>query len=109
MRNIEKALVSAPKAAQTLAPWAHFNFFEQVMSEKQSAARRHSAKYQQGFVSLSDEVRTHVDTACAAYHLGRQPQTMRVWASAESGPIRPNRVNGRLAWPVTEIRKLLAL
>lgn len=59
------------------------------------------------FVPLAQEDRTHVDTACAAYHLGRRPQTMRVWASAESGPIRPARVNGRLAWPVDSIRQLL--
>jgi hypothetical protein len=48
-----------------------------------------------------------VDTACAAYHLGRKPQTLRVWASSETGPLRPVRVNGRLAWPVVEIRRVL--
>lgn len=56
---------------------------------------------------LSLERRTHVETACAAFHLGRKPQTMRVWASTEKGPIRPVRVNGRLAWPVAEIRRIL--
>lgn len=56
---------------------------------------------------LSEEQRTHVDTARAAYYLGRKPQTMRIWASTESGPIRPIRVNGRLAWPVAVIRNLL--
>jgi hypothetical protein len=60
------------------------------------------------FVPLGLEQRTHVDTACAAYHLGRQPQTMRVWASTETGPIRPIRINGRLSWPVAEIRRLLS-
>jgi hypothetical protein len=29
------------------------------------------------FTPLQHEARTHVDTACAAYHLGRKPQTMR--------------------------------
>lgn len=33
------------------------------------------------FVPLDFEQRTHVDKACAAYHLGRKPQTLRVWAS----------------------------
>ena len=59
------------------------------------------------FVPLDLEQRTHVDTASAAYHLGRKAQTMRVWASTEHGPIRPVRINGRLSWPVAEIRRLL--
>lgn len=53
------------------------------------------------------EIRTVLDTATAAFHLNRQPQTLRVWACNEDGPIRPLRVNGRLAWPVAEIRSLL--
>jgi hypothetical protein len=60
------------------------------------------------FVPLDLEQRTHVDTASAAFHLGRRPQTMRVWASTEQGPIRPVRINGRLSWSVDEIRRLLA-
>jgi hypothetical protein len=60
------------------------------------------------FVPLAFENRTHVDTACAAYHLGRQPQTMRSWACRENGPMRPTRINGRLAWSVCELRRLLA-
>jgi len=59
------------------------------------------------FVPLDLEQRTHVDTASAAYHLGRKAQTMRVWASTEQGPIRPVRVNGRLASPVAKIKALL--
>jgi hypothetical protein len=59
------------------------------------------------FVPLNLEQRTHVDTASAAHHLGRRPQTMRAWASTERGPIRPVRINGRLSWSVAEIRRLL--
>lgn len=59
-----------------------------------------------GFVPLWTEGRTHVETACAAYHLGRKPQTLRAWASTESGPIRPIRINKRLAWPIAAILKL---
>lgn len=58
---------------------------------------------------LEIEQRSHVDTARAAFYLGRRPQTMRVWASSESGPIRPIRVNGRLAWPVADIRAVLRM
>jgi len=60
------------------------------------------------FTVLEMEGRTHVDTATAAYHLGRKPQTLRVWATYENGPIRPIRVYGRLAWPVAEIRRILS-
>jgi hypothetical protein len=73
---------------------------EQNKHEASSIARS-------SFTPLEFERRTHVDTACAAYHLGRKPQTMRVWASTEQGPIRPVRINGRLSWPVAEIRRLL--
>lgn len=59
------------------------------------------------FAPLALEVRTHVDPACAAFHLGRRPQTLRVWACAENGPLRPIRINGRLAWSVAEIRRVL--
>lgn len=59
------------------------------------------------FPPLNTETRSHVSTACAAYHLSRQPQTLRLWACLENGPLRPIRLNGRLAWPVTELRRLL--
>ena len=61
------------------------------------------------FVSLDSETRTAVDTACAAFHLSRQPQTLRAWACLENGPLRPVRVHGRLAWPVAELRRVLGL
>lgn len=61
------------------------------------------------FIPLCMENRTHVDTACAAHHLGRQPQTLRAWARLENGPIRPTKINGRLAWPVSGIRRLLII
>jgi hypothetical protein len=61
------------------------------------------------FPDLRDEKRTHVGTACAAHWLGRKQQTLRGWACSEDGPIRPKRINGRLAWPVDEIRRLMGL
>ncbi len=61
------------------------------------------------FVSLDRETRTAVDTATAAYHLSRQPQTLRGWACHEDGPLRPMRINGRLAWPVAELRRVLGV
>ena len=61
------------------------------------------------FVSLSAETRAVVDTATAAYHLNRQPQTLRGWACLENGPLRPMRVNGRLAWKTADLRALLGV
>lgn len=61
------------------------------------------------FVPLDRETRAAVDTACAAYHLSRQPQTLRGWACHEDGPIRPVRIHGRLAWPVAELRRVLGV
>ena len=55
------------------------------------------------------ETRTAVDTACAAYHLSRQPQTLRGWACLENGPLRPVRLHGRLAWRVDDLRRLLGV
>lgn len=59
------------------------------------------------FSPLELETRSHIPTNAAAFHLSRQPQTLRSWASTEAGPIRPVRISGRLAWPVDGIRKLL--
>ena len=61
------------------------------------------------FVALDHETRAAVDTATAAYHLNRQPQTLRAWACLENGPLRPVRVHGRLAWSVASIRAVLGV
>ncbi len=43
----------------------------------------------------------------AAEALNRRPQTLRKWACLEIGPIRPIRINGRLAWRTSDIIALL--
>lgn len=53
--------------------------------------------------------RPTVTTEQAGYYLNRRPQTMRCWACREDGPIRPLRINGRLAWPVAELRRVLGV
>lgn len=50
-----------------------------------------------------------VSTAAAAFYLNRRPQTCRTWACLGNGPIAPIRVNGRLAWRVCDIKKLLGI
>ena len=61
------------------------------------------------FPPLEAVTRPAVDTAAAAYYLNRRPQTMRGWACHEDGPLRPLRINGRLAWPVAELRRVLGV
>ncbi len=52
---------------------------------------------------------TTIPTEQAAFYLNRQPQTLRIWAMKENGLIRPIRINGRLGWPVKEIKKVLGV
>lgn len=59
------------------------------------------------YPSLDVETRTVIPTDAAAHHLNRASQTLRTWACFENGPIRPVRINKRLAWPVAEIKNLL--
>ena len=48
--------------------------------------------------------------AQAAYYLDRAPQTLRMWAMKDgTGPVRPLRVHGILAWPVAELRRVLGV
>jgi hypothetical protein len=42
----------------------------------------------------------------AGYYLSRKPQTLRNWAATETGPIKPIRISGRLAWPTAAVKKL---
>ncbi|MDO9002833.1 MAG: hypothetical protein Q7V20_05210 [Aquabacterium sp.] len=74
----------------------------------------HSSEVRQGahpeqFPPLELITRPTVDTAATAYYLNRQQQTLRGWACSEKGPLRPIRVNGRLAWQVADIKRLLGV
>lgn len=61
------------------------------------------------YEAVDQEKRATLPTPEAAYHLNRAAQTLRIWACFESGPLRPLRINGRLAWPVADIRRLLGV
>lgn len=62
------------------------------------------------FPPLESVTRPTVDTAAAAYYLNRRPQTMRTWAmNSGTGPVSCIRINGRLAWPVSELRRVLGV
>jgi len=58
------------------------------------------------FPPLGDVTRPNLTTNEAAYYLNRKPQTLRAWACLENGPIKPERINGRLSWSATKIKQL---
>ena len=60
-------------------------------------------------IPLEREVRSALPTSEAAAQLNRTEQTLRLWACTERGALRPIRVNGRLAWPVAEIKRVLGV
>lgn len=67
-------------------------------------------KYEAPFPPLESITRPTVETAAAAYYLNRKEQTLREWAMGRRDvPVKPIRINGRLAWPVAEIRKILGV
>ena len=63
----------------------------------------------QQFPPLELETRPTTNTAGAAFYLHKAPQTLRIWACKENGPIRPIRVGANLHWPVADIRRLLGM
>lgn len=73
----------------------------------QAVQATYKANTSKSYLPLELETRSHVETACAAFHCNRKSQTLRTWACLENGPIRPIRIHGRLAWPVAEIKHLL--
>lgn len=78
-----------------------------IQQLQQAVKTATATKQFQNFPPIETETRSHVDTACAAFHLTRKPQTMRAWACLENGPIRPRRINGRLSWSVADIKRVL--
>lgn len=48
-------------------------------------------------------------TKKASAYINRAPQTLRKWACLDCAPdgIRPIRINGRLAWKVSDLQMLL--
>ena len=58
-------------------------------------------------IETSSNLKMFLTTGEAAEALNRAKQTMLLWACKESGPIRPVRINGRLAWRISDIERLL--
>lgn len=60
------------------------------------------------FPPLEQQTKPILTTDEAAHYLNRKPQTLRSWACLEPrGAIKPVRICGRLAWKVSDIRRLL--
>lgn len=59
------------------------------------------------FLPLEQVTRPNLTTAEASYYLNRRPQTLRGWACRSgTGPMKPKRVGGLLAWPTAEVKAL---
>ncbi len=79
------------------------------MTSETPTSERDEAVKRPAFTPLHLETRPAVETAAAAYYLNRSPQTLREWASKGTGLLTPLRVGARLAWPVSEIKKLMGV
>lgn len=80
----------------------------QTTSTNQSVKTRSTFYEHQKFPALELVTRPTVSTEQAAYYLNRRPQTLRTWAMRSgTGPISCIRINGRLAWNVSDIRTAL--
>jgi hypothetical protein len=58
---------------------------------------------------LALEKRATLPTSEAAPQINRAEQTLRLWAMRGNGPITPLRINGRLAWPVADLKRVLGV
>jgi hypothetical protein len=65
----------------------------------------------QQFPPLEHETRPTVGTAQAGHYLNLAPQTMRIHACRQTGPVRCIRIPGssKLHWPTNDIRRVLGV
>ena len=67
---------------------------------------------QKKYISIHEQIRTHIPTAEAAFYLCLKEQTMRSWdcpSNHSAAPIKPIKIGNKLLWSVQEIKKLLGL
>jgi hypothetical protein len=77
------------------------------MKNNTATNERPSDKNIQIYPSLEQVTSPTVPTDAAAYYLNRRSQTLRSWACLENGPLRPIKINGRLAWSVSALKALI--
>ena len=63
-------------------------------------------QFTEQYLPLEKVNKPNLTTAEAAYYLNRRPQTLRVWACLENGPLRPTRIGGLLAWSTATVKAL---
>jgi hypothetical protein len=61
------------------------------------------------YLPLEQINRPNLTTEEAAYYLNRRPQTLRIWACLEKGPLRPTRIGGLLAWSTATVKALTGI
>ena len=75
----------------------------QTVREASATQQSFTEKY----LPLAQVSRPNLTTNEAAFYLNRSAQTLRIWACRSgTGPIRPRRVGGLLAWPTAEVKAL---
>ena len=75
--------------------------------ETNSATIQALQQFKAQYLPLEQVTKPNLTTAEAAYYLNRKPQTLRCWAVYQDGAVNPIRISGRLAWPVSELRRVL--
>jgi hypothetical protein len=74
-----------------------------------SAATEAAQQFTTPYPPLELVTKPNLTTCEAAHYLNRRPQTLRVWACREEGPLRPSRVHGLLAWPTASVKALVGV
>ena len=78
-----------------------------MQNRTHSATTQAPQQFKAQYLPLEQVTKPNLTTAEAAYYLNRKPQTLRCWAVYQDGAVNPIRVSGRLAWPVSELRRVL--
>jgi hypothetical protein len=61
------------------------------------------------FERLENLVVPLVGTEHAAFYLGLRPNTLRIWACYQTGPLQPLKIGRALRWRVADIRRLVGM
>jgi hypothetical protein len=76
------------------------------MFNKRESENMEKHQTPQQYPALETVNRPNLKTEEAAFYLNRRPQTLRVWACLENGPLRPTRIGGLLAWKTATVKAL---
>lgn len=97
---------------EATAPQQFTQLFPPPMQAEQPARRRSDpaqwvVECSGAYPPLELVTKPNLTTGECAYYLNRAPQTLRIWAMRDgTGPIRPRRIGGLLAWSTSEVKAL---